>query len=136
MSDPTIIQPDALPDTREKGYSQARVQDGVLYVSGMTGRKRETDEAGNWVPAGPDIETQTRQAFENLELILAEVDRELVDIPKVTSHIVDISENMEGYARVFREEAFPEEPYPCWTALAAPPGRNDLLVEMDVVVPL
>lgn len=137
MSDPTIIQPDRLPDTREKGYSQARIQSGTLYVSGMSGRKREADEDGNWVAAGPDIETQTRQAFENIEIILDEVDKELTDIPKITSHIVDIQNNMEGHMRVIQEEIFPEEPYPCWTAVGSPPNwLEDLIVEVDVVVPL
>ena len=103
----------------------------------MSGRKRETDSHGNWIPAGPDIETQTRQAFNNIEIILNEVDKEIEDIPKVTSYIVDIQENMEGHARIVNEEIFTKEPYPCWTTVGTPPNwLEELILEVDIVVPL
>lgn len=133
---PEVIQPDGLPDTSPKGYSQARIDGGTLYVSGMSGRVGE-DEDGNWIPAGPDVESQTRQAYENIELILHEAGRELSDIAKITSYIVDAGSNWEGVNRVMQEEVLTWEPLPCHTAIGIDRMLSEeFLLEVDVEVPM
>jgi 2-iminobutanoate/2-iminopropanoate deaminase len=120
-----IIQPSELPETTENGYSQARVDDGVFRMSGMTGR------VGDYEPAGDDIESQTRQAYENIELILGEIDKDLTDISKVIVKIVDLQHNWENYWEVHRQ-VFKTEPYPCVTAFGIERlPQEELLVLID-----
>lgn len=127
---PTILQPPTLPDTVKNGYSQARVDGGVFTMSGMTGR------VGDYVPAGEDIETQARQAFENVAAILEEIDKERGDISKVTAKVVDLRANWEGYWAV-HADVFDTTPYPCVTAFGIETlPQAELLVLIDVDVPL
>jgi 2-iminobutanoate/2-iminopropanoate deaminase len=125
-----VIEPDALADTTPHHFSPAIVADGTLYVSGQVG----TDEQGNYV--GEDVESQTRQAFENVERILHDVDRNLDDVVKVTSYVVDIRDNYEAFQSVYRE-VFPTEPFPCHTAIGVERLASETpLVELEVDVPV
>lgn len=106
------------------------VADGRLYLSGQVG----VDASGEY--AGDGIEAQTRQAFENVESILAAVDRELADIAKITSYIVDIQRRYDAFHAVFRE-VFPTEPFPCHTALGVESLASETpVVELEAEVPV
>ena len=77
-----------------------------------------------------------RQVFANIKTILAEVDRELDDVVKDASYIVDISEHYDAFHSVYRG-IFQPEPFPCHTA----PGVERLAsetprVELEVEVPI
>ena len=123
------ILPDALYDSTELQYIHAIVADGELYVSGQVA----TDAEGNVV--GDDIETQTRQAFSNLEAILEEVDRSLEDVVKVTSYLPHIHRDYDGFKAVF-QEVFADQ-LPCHTMLGVQDlAREEFLVELEVEVPL
>ena len=67
----TVIRPKNLPDTVSRGYSQARIDNGHISISGMVGR------IGEFKPVGKDMTSQARQAFSNIETILAEMDKNL-----------------------------------------------------------
>ncbi|SNZ12742.1 2-iminobutanoate/2-iminopropanoate deaminase [Natronoarchaeum philippinense] len=124
------IAPDGLADSEPHHFSPGVVADGTLYVSGQVG----TDENGRYV--GDDIESQARQAFANVETLLAAVDRDLDDIVKVTSYVVDIRERYDDYHAVYRE-TFPERPFPCHTALGVESlASEDPIVEIEVEVPV
>jgi len=128
-----IIQPDGLIDAPSIGYSHAIVEDGTLYTSGQVGWDEEFELAGE------DIQSQASKAskaFENVETLLAEIDKSLEDVTKVTAHIVDLHENREDFFEVW-QEFYSEPPYPCLTLLGpdqlAQPG---MLVELEVEVPV
>ena len=125
----TDVMPDGLYDSTALQYVHATVADGTLYVSGQVA----TDADGGVV--GDDIETQTRRAFDNVGEILDEVDREFADVAKVTSYLVDIHGDYDGYKAVFAD-VFSER-LPCHTMLGvAALASEDFLVEIEVEVPL
>lgn len=124
------VNPDALVDASSIGYSHAVVADGTLYASGQAG----WDEA--FELAGEDVESQTRQAFEDVETLLVEVDLELADVAKVTAHIVDPPAHRECFFDVWNE-VFPEPPYPCLTILGMHKlAQEAFLVELEVEAPI
>ena len=123
------IMPDSLYDSTELQYIHAIAAEGRLYVSGQIA----TDSDGAVV--GDDIETQTRQAFDNLEAILAEVDRGFEDVVKVTSYLPHIHRDYDGYKAVFAD-VFSEQ-LPAHTMLGVKDlAREELLVEIEIEVPL
>jgi 2-iminobutanoate/2-iminopropanoate deaminase len=125
-----VIAPTALADASQHHFSPAIVADGTLYVSGQVG----TDETGEFV--GDDVGTQARQAFENVESILASVDRGLDDVVKLTSYVVGIRRHYDAFHAVYRE-VFPTEPFPCHTALGVESLASETpLVELEVEVPV
>ncbi|WP_276259573.1 RidA family protein [Haloglomus litoreum] len=124
-----VIDSPDLPDVSDRNYSQARIDDGTLYVAGQVGWDADNEIVGD------DIESQTRRTFRNVELILEEVDRDLGDVTKVTSYFTHIEEDFPTYKEVW-SELF-EAPYPCHTAigvakLAAPETR----VEVEFQAPV
>jgi 2-iminobutanoate/2-iminopropanoate deaminase len=124
------VNPDGLIDAERIGYSHAVVADGTFYMSGQVGWGADFDLAG------PDIESQTRQAFENLECLLGAVDAGLEDVAKVTAHVVDLPANREGFFEVWTD-VFEAAPYPCLTLLGPQQlAQEELLVELEVEAPL
>lgn len=113
----SVINPEDLYDATERRYSQARVKNGSLYMSGQVGR----DSAGEIV--GPDIESQTRQAFENMGVILEAVDEDFTSVQKITSYFTNIETDFEMYKTVWGDVF--AEPYPAHTAI----GVDALAVE-------
>jgi reactive intermediate/imine deaminase len=123
------INPDGAPDSSEYGYSHAIVADGTFYISGQVGMDGDRNLAGD------DIESQTAQAFDNVEAILSEIDREMSDVVKVTAHIVNPHDRFAGYNEVYQERF--SEPYPCHTVLGvAQLAGPEYLVEIEVDVPV
>jgi enamine deaminase RidA (YjgF/YER057c/UK114 family) len=123
------INPESAPDSTEHGYSHAIVADGTFYISGQVGMDGDRDLAGE------DIVSQTRQAFDNVEAILAEIDCNTSDVVKVKAHIVDPHNRFEGYNEVYQERF--SEPYPCHTVLGVEQlAGPEYLVEIEVDVAL
>ena len=123
------INPESAPDSEAHGYSHAIVADGTFYISGQVGMDSERNLAGD------DITAQTRQAFDNVEAILAEIDRDMSDVVKVKAHIVDPHERFAEYNEVYR--AVFSEPYPCHTVLGVEQlAGPEYLVEIEVDVPV
>jgi 2-iminobutanoate/2-iminopropanoate deaminase len=121
--------PDGLYDSTERQYVHAVVADGTLHMSGQVA----TDADGNVV--GEGIETQTRQAFENVGRILEDAGVGFEDVVKVTSYLVDIHDDYDGYKTVFAE--FFDDPLPCHTMLGVADLADEaFLVELEVEVPL
>ena len=124
------VNPDGLIDAERIGYSHAVVADGTFYTSGQVGWDADFDLAG------PDVESQTRQAFENLEILLESVDAGLEDVTKVTAHVVDLHENREGFFEVWTD-VFEDPPFPCLTLLGPHQlAQEELLVELEVEAPV
>ncbi|MFD1562670.1 RidA family protein [Haloarchaeobius amylolyticus] len=124
------LDPDGLIDASSIGYSHGIVADGTLYMSGQVG----WDES--FELAGEDVTAQTRQAFENVETLLEDVDRSLADVTKVTAHVVDLHANRDAFFEVWND-VFSEPPFPCLTLLGPQQLAQDgLLVELEVEVPI
>ena len=59
-------------------YSQATATDTTLYCSGQIGIRPDTGELEH------GVEAQARQAFRNLEAVIAEADRSTAQVMKLT----------------------------------------------------
>lgn len=91
-------------------YPHARRVGGLLYLSGVGPRQPQTDE----IPGGPirdaegaprdyDIEAQTRAVIENVKAILEAAGSSLDKVIDVTSFLVDMDRDFQGYNKVYRE---------------------------------
>jgi len=83
-------------------YSQGTQAGDLIYTAGQLGIVPGTKEF-----AGPDIESQTRQALENLEAVLKAASSCLAHVVKTTVFLQDIEEfsRMNGvYAEFFLKD--------------------------------
>lgn len=82
-----VIKTDKAPEAIGP-YSQAvRSSSGMIFTAMQIGLDPSSGEL-----KGNDMETQTRQCFENLGNILLEAGSDLYNVVKVTLYIVDIGE--------------------------------------------
>lgn len=124
-----VINPDELFDPTERLYSHARLEDGILYMSGQVGWDADRNLAG------PGIESQARQAFDNVGVILDTVDEEFSSVAKVTSYFTDIETDLGPYKEVWGEVF--SEPYPAHTAIGVDAlATEELRLELEVEVPI
>lgn len=99
---------------------------GLIYVSGQAG----FDPRGNTVGDG-DFEAQARQAFANLDTVLAQAGSSLADVIKVTILLTDIS-NLDKLVQL-RAEHF-TKPYPADTLLEVSSlAQPDWQIEIDAI---
>ncbi|AKV01346.1 Putative translation initiation inhibitor, yjgF family [Labilithrix luteola] len=105
--------------------SQAIKANGVVYVSGQAG----FDERGNTVEGG--FLAQGRQAFRNVERVLAEAGLDLTDVVKVGIFVRDMAKNLDDVITLRGE--FLTEPYPADTLLEVSRlAQPDWLIEVEV----
>ena len=126
------IDPDDVYDAGALGFAQARREHGTLFVSGQVAVDADRTVVGT------DVETQARQAFDNLEAVLAAAGEGLDGVGKVTTYVVDLAEHVDGYRPVWWETF--DEPYPCQTLIGvdqlSPFADDELLIEIDAEVSL
>ncbi|KRN25207.1 Rid family detoxifying hydrolase [Lacticaseibacillus camelliae] len=67
-------------------YSQAKLVDGTLYISGQIGLDPVTGRL-----AGDDIKAQTEQVMSNLDAILTAAGKSFDDVVKTTCLLTDMS---------------------------------------------
>ncbi len=91
------------------GYSPAIRSGDLLFVSGQVGSRLDGSPE-------PDFPSQVRQAFANLEAILDAAGCTFDDVVDVTTFHTD-PENQFPVVMEAKGEAFPQAPYPTWTAL-------------------
>ena len=106
-------------------YSQAVEAGGFLFSAGQIGLIPETGEF-----AGPDIETQASQVFENLGAILEEAGVSFSDVVKTTVYLQNMAEFPTVnaiYAKHFTE------PYPARSTVAVAGLPKGARVEIDIV---
>ena len=128
--DRLAINPEPLKDARSIGYNHAIIANGTFYMAGQVAMDADSNIVGD------DIETQARKAYENVEILLDTIGKEVEDVAKVTTHIVEPHERyFDGYKEVYLDTF--EEPYPCHTVLGAHQlAHEEYLVEIEVEVPL
>ena len=86
-------------------YSPAVKVGNFLYVSGQIGMKPGTTEL-----AGDDVETQARQALENLKSILGKAGYEMTDVVQCTVYLKDMNNFAKMnkiYSSFFEQGRFP-----------------------------
>ncbi|WP_254532641.1 RidA family protein [Natrinema gelatinilyticum] len=124
------LEPDGLIDASSIDSNHGIVADGTRYTSGQVG----WDES--FELAGEDVAAQTHKAFENVEMLLEDVDRSLADVTKVTAHVVDFLASREAFFTLWND-VFSEPPYPYHTLLGPQQlAQERLLVEFEVEVPI
>lgn len=91
------------------GYSAAIVAGDLLFVSGQVGSRPDGSPE-------PDFAMQVRLAFSNLKATLAAGGCTFDDIVDVTTFHTDPESQIETVMAT-KSWAFPEPPYPTWTAI-------------------
>ena len=76
-----------------RGFSHVVKFGNTVYISGQVGRKPDGSLAG------PDIDSQTKQVFNNLNAALRSVKLSMKNVVKTTVFITD-REDLDGYRRV------------------------------------
>lgn len=90
-------------------YSPAVRSDGLLFVSGQVGSRDDGSPE-------PELETQVRRAFDNLNAVLAAAGCGFDDVLDVTVFMVDAEANFERIWKIV-PEYWGEAPYPTLTAV-------------------
>lgn len=103
--------PDRQALYRAHGYSAAIRSGGLLFVSGQVGSRPDGSPE-------PDFERQVERAFDNLRATLAAAGCTFDDILDVTTFHTDPERQFETVLAA-KNRAFPEPPYPSWTAVGA-----------------
>lgn len=121
------------PEGSEAAASRIKVSPGIVsgnhvFLTGMTG-----SGADGSMP--DDLETQFRQAFEKIGLVLREAGLSFGSIVEMTSYHVRLSEHFDRFNAVRAD--YVEEPFPAWTAVeVAGLRRKGAVVEIRVVAAL
>jgi enamine deaminase RidA (YjgF/YER057c/UK114 family) len=90
-------------------YSAAVRSGDLLFVSGQVGSREDgTPE--------PDFSKQVQLAFDNLKAVLQAANCTFDDIVDVTTFHTDPA-NQFDVIMAAKEKAFPQKPYPNWTAV-------------------
>ena len=119
-------------------YPHARRVGDLLYLSGVGPRQPGT----NSIPGGPihdengnaldyDIKAQTQAVIENITRILEEAGGSIDDVLDVTSFLVDMDRDFQGYNEVWAETLGQVGPTRTTLAIRALP--TPIAVEMKVI---
>jgi len=119
-------------------YPHARRMGNLLFISGVGPRNPEDnkipggpieDEDGN--PLDYDIEAQTEACIENIRIILEACDAKLENIIDVTTFLIDMKRDFNGYNKVYSKHF--EEIQATRTTLAIQALPTPIAVEMKVI---
>lgn len=105
-------------------YSQAIATGNLVFLSGQLGINQATGamEAG--------VEAQTRQAFQNIQYVLAEANLTLENVVKVTVFLADIND-FAAVNAIYAEQF--SQPYPARSAFQVAALPLGGLVEIEVI---
>ncbi len=92
------LAPEGVWDSKPFGFTQAVVAEGkrMLFIAGQVGMNK----AGEVV--GKDFESQCKQAFDNIAVILRHSNADFHNIVKVTAFVTDIS-NLMTFGKIAAE---------------------------------
>ncbi|WP_311063233.1 RidA family protein [Halomonas sp. DWK9] len=93
----------------QNAYSAAVRSGDFLFVSGQVGSREDGSPE-------PDFAAQVQLAFANLQRVLSAAGASFEDIVDVTSFHTDPETQFETVMAA-KARAFPEKPYPNWTAV-------------------
>ncbi len=121
----TAIQPAGRPDPRPR-YTHGWKVGNTIYVAGQTG----SDVTGKIVGPG-DVRLQTRQALENIRLVLAEAGASMRDVVNTVVYVTDMRYR-DGYGEV-RQEFFPTDPPASTLVQVVALAQPEALIEIEAV---
>ena len=122
--DHEIIVPPGVDVSRQPFSPGVRVGN-LLFLSGSAGVG-----ADGQVP-GDDIESQARQAFENLGEVLQAAGSSWSKVVKVTCYLTHPQRDLAGWNKVWKEY-FPKDP-PARTTVGAEIARQGALIEVELI---
>lgn len=131
MSDRTLVRsvqskPGHLQTSGE--FAQAWRLGDLVVMQGQTGIPLEGYATGEFVGVG-DAAGQTRQALENIRILMEEAGASLDDVVKMTVYVTDRALRTEVYGVICETFA---DPKPCSTGVVVPGLADErLLVEID-----
>ena len=102
------------------GYAPAIASGDFLFVSGQVG----VDDDGKPVT---DPAAQAEAAFANLAEVLDAAGCSFDHVLEMTSYHVDMHTHFKAFAAA-KSKAFPEAPYPAWTAIGVSALANPALL--------
>lgn len=106
-------------------YSQAVMEDGLIFVSGQLPIDYKTGEFSS-----QDVAEQTRQSLENIKAILDEVGYGMERIMKTTVYL----KNMDDFTAMNQVyETYFTDPYPARAAFQVAKLPKDAKVEIEAV---
>ena len=119
-------------------YPHARKEGNLLYLSGVGPRQPDTND----IPGGPiedkegkaldyDIKAQTEACIQNVKTILEASGASLNDVIDVTTFLVDMKRDFDGYNKVYAKHF--EEIQATRTTLAIQALPTPIAVEMKVI---
>jgi 2-iminobutanoate/2-iminopropanoate deaminase len=100
------------------------IADNLIFPSGSAGLK-------DGKVAGPDIESQARQAFENIGAVLKAAGSGWEKVVKVTCYLTNPKRDIGGWNKVFGEY-FPKNP-PSRTTIGCSLLNDEWLIEIELV---
>jgi 2-iminobutanoate/2-iminopropanoate deaminase len=100
------------------------IADNLIFPSGSAGLK-------DGKVAGPDIESQARQAFENIGAVLAAAGSGWNKVVKVTAFLTNPKRDIGGWNKVWGEY-FPVNP-PSRTTIGCSLLNDEWLIEIELV---
>jgi enamine deaminase RidA (YjgF/YER057c/UK114 family) len=119
-----------VPEELASFYEDWKMSPGLacgdfLFLTGFTGA-----DAGGVLPADP--ETQMRNAFRKVGLVLAKAGLDYGALVEMTTYHVGLRDHFELFRKV--RAGFVEEPYPAWTAVeVAGFVREGAIIEIKAV---
>lgn len=131
---PVGFETDSVWRARNRGFQMGAVQpDGVvIHLTGQVSWSADEEIVGK-----DDVETQTRQIFDNISNLLEKVGGKLSDIVSITTYFTDRTQ-LPAIQRV-RTEFFESGKEPVSTSvMVAGLGHEDFLVELTpiAVIPI
>jgi 2-iminobutanoate/2-iminopropanoate deaminase len=126
MGEKTVVRTEGAPAPFQGApYSQAIKAGGLVFVSGQLGLVPSTAET-----AGPSIEEQTEQVFDNLEAILIEAGSGLDRLVKTTVFLADLGD-FKGMNEVYARRVGADPHARSTVEVAALP--SGVLVEIEAI---
>lgn len=105
-------------------YSQAIQAGDFVYASGQLGID---PQVGKLVDG---LESQTKQALENMKVVLAEAGLDFTDVVKFTVYL-DSMDDFQAVNEIY--DSYMSKPYPARVAIEVSRLPMDALVEMDAI---
>jgi len=105
-------------------YSQAIIQNGVVYTSGQIPLSPETGEM-----VGGGVKEQAEQVISNLKAVLAAAGSDLAHVIKTTCFLTDMG-NFSAFNEVYAQHFTGKPARSCVAVVALPKGA---LVEIEAV---
>jgi len=122
----TPIIPAVMRDLHDAWRMSPAVESGgFLFLTGFSGAPLDD-------PPSPDPETQIREAFSQVEIVLAEAGLDFGHVVEMTSYHVGLRTHLDLFKSIRAEHV--RDPYPAWTAIDVAGFATDgVIVELRII---